>query len=234
MRHEIIKTDNYLLVLDYKDVQPGDSFLLDFDHPSGRIRRCYRVCDDGKEDLLMIDPVGFGFSYRRECKRISSHRPLNGAPYLSGVDVLPPNWRAGGEEDEVEELANEEYELQQKSFEDSTEMFPFNDSMLLKSGFISGYNKAREKYKFTEEHLRKAIKMGIQKHPYAFDGKETKYKYSEDEIIQSLQQPKYPIAFECEMITRVYDVYPQRTERKPKTIINSEGRVEWVGKYIYE
>lgn len=48
-------------------------------------------------------------------------------------------------------------------------------------------------HKYTEEDLRKAIKMAVQKHPYTFDGKETKYIYSENEIIQSIQQSKLPI-----------------------------------------
>lgn len=51
-----------------------------------------------------------------------------------------------------ENLADEEYELQQKSFEDSTEMFPYNDAELLKTGFVDGYNKAKETL-YTEEQV---------------------------------------------------------------------------------
>jgi hypothetical protein len=62
------------------------------------------------------------------------------------------------------------------------------------------------------------------------------------DIIKSLQQPKYPIAFEREMERKLVlnlgvDVFNPNTHvysDEPKTIINSEGRVELVGKYIYE
>jgi hypothetical protein len=58
------------------------------------------------------------------------------------------------------------------------------------------------------------------------------------DIINSLQQPM-PIAFECEIEISVFGaentLYDATIEDyvKLKTIINSEGRTEWVGKYIY-
>jgi hypothetical protein len=56
------------------------------------------------------------------------------------------------------------------------------------------------------------------------------------ELWKSLQQPKLPIGFECET-ERVFK-HNEHMEREfyhvPKTITNSEGRVEWVGKYIWE
>jgi hypothetical protein len=230
MRHEITKADNYLLVLDYKDVQPGDSFLLNFDHPSGRIRRCHRVCDNGKEDLLMIDPDGFGFSYRRECKRISAHLPLNGAPYLDGVDVLPRL----NQDDEVDKLAEERFPVKNEAALDIIECLQIKQEV-----YAEGYNKAREKYKFTEEDMRKAIIMSsLSTVDFIPDRC--------DVIIQTIQQPKYPIAFECEVVFAsanhaqalqpichpLMDVAIMQNF-KPKTITNSEGRTEWVGKYIY-
>ena len=69
-------------------------------------------------------------------------------------------WVDSKRKDDVERLADEEYGLQQKSFEDSTEMFPFNYSELLKTGFIDGYNKAKETL-YTEEQVRKAIEMAL-------------------------------------------------------------------------
>jgi hypothetical protein len=202
-------------VLDYKDVQPGDSFLLDFDHPSGRIRRCHRVCDDGKEALLMIDPVGFGFSYRRECKRISAHLPLNGAPYLDGVDRLPPM----GNGEDVDSWIHET-------------VSSLKDEHTIKTSSIclkAGYNKAREKYKFTEEDILDAWELG------AKEGLPLTRQKKED-LFKSLRQAKLPIAFECET-ERVFK-HNEHMEREyydvPKTIANSEGRTEWVGKYIYE
>jgi hypothetical protein len=215
MRHEIIKTDNYLLVLDYKDVQPGDSFLLDFDHPSGRIRRCDRVCDNGREDLLMIDPVGFGFLYRRECKRISAHLPLNGSPYLVGVDVLPRL----NQDDEVDKLAEERFPVKDEAALDIIECLQIKQEV-----YAEGYNKAREKYKWTNEDVIRIIEKSRE------TGLTAEY------LMLSLQQPKYPIAFysEDEYVHDDTVPYPKTLGTQPKTITNSEGRTEWVGKYIYE
>jgi hypothetical protein len=225
MRHEITKADNYLLVLDYKDVQPGDSFLLDFDHPSGRIRRCDRVCDDGKEDLLMIDPVGFGFLYRRECKRISAHRPFNGAPYLDDVDVLP----SIGEIDDVEQLAILKYPviMSPNGRTLAGGHYDIDVNFSERSAYKHGYNKSREKYEFTEEDIRKAFCDG------QFDGMMGVTNNcpvsNVDTYIQSLHQPKLPVAFESEMNNPMFAL-----SIEPKRITNAEGRTEWVGKYIYE
>jgi hypothetical protein len=154
--------------------------------------------------------------------KIISHAPLNGAPYLDSVDRLPPIDNGDDVEILVPFPGGNEYR-------DGKEIGVWMEGWI--EGHEEGYNKAREKYKFTEEDARLLIMCsflkGVDRGHYSTE--------IEDRIIQSLQHhPKLPIAFECEMITRVYDVYPQRTEYKPKTIINSEGRTEWVGKYIYE
>jgi hypothetical protein len=135
-------------------------------------------------------------------KKIISHLSLNNSPILEGVDLLPPL------EDEVEKLVKEHWE-------DDKEL---NNP----SSFKAGYNKAKEKYKYTEEDLRKVLTD------------KSLYELSVDEIIQSLQQPKYPIGFECEMVTRVFDVYPQTINHIPKTTTNSQGQTVLEGKYIYE
>lgn len=46
--------------------------------------------------------------------------------------------------DEVERLAEHEFQEQKESYENSTEMFPFDDSELLATGFQIGYNKCKE------------------------------------------------------------------------------------------
>jgi hypothetical protein len=215
MKHILILTDNYLLVIDNSEIKELN-YIYDLD-----MKRIV-VADDLK---VATSKASLCWYY----KKIISHRPFNGAPYLHGVDVLPLIDNV--EKDDVEKLAYEWFVTANKK----DTIFDLGWVNI----FTSGYNKAREKYKYTEEDLRKGIKMSIQKHPYAFDGKETKYKYSEDEIIQSLQLPKYPIAFECEMITMNEGYteesdYPYQQCEIPKTIVNSEGRTEWVGKYIYE
>jgi hypothetical protein len=64
----------------------------------------------------------------------------------------------------------------------------------------------------------------------------SKIKYK----LQFLQQPKYPVAFECEMEKdfRYNDDgepigLPVHETNKPKTITNSQGLIQVVGKYIY-
>jgi hypothetical protein len=97
-------------------------------------------------------------------------------------------------------------------------------------GFIIGYNKAREKYKYTEEDIRKAIEMAYtfgQVGHYVGDGEQCT-----QEIIQSFHQ--YPTEFECEM--EDYGHYEMGVDdfvkhgEKPKTITTAQG-VQWVGKY---
>lgn len=50
----------------------------------------------------------------------------------------------------------------------------------------------------------------------------------EDE--QSLQQPKIPVAFECEWTTKQM---PEFHQDEPKTTTNPQGQTVLVGKYIY-
>ncbi len=66
------------------------------------------------------------------------------------------------------------------------------------------------------------------------------------DIIESYHQPKLPIAFECEVEPKFKNIGSTKEVKgsgsriknkyagNPKTFINSEGRTEWVGKYIYE
>jgi hypothetical protein len=54
-------------------------------------------------------------------------------------------------------------------------------------------------------------------------------------FIQSLQQPKMPVAFKCEMeeyarpMPNIHSKY-----NLPKTTTNSQGLTQWVGKYIFD
>jgi hypothetical protein len=90
-------------------------------------------------------------------------------------------------------------------------------------GSTWGYNKAKEKYKYTEEDLRKAIELSDK-------NQRLNDPLHPNEIIQSLQQPKMPVAFECEWTTKQM---PEFHQDEPKTTTNPQGQTEWVGKYIY-
>jgi hypothetical protein len=109
--------------------------------------------------------------------------------------------------------------------------------------FISGYNKAKEKYKYTEDDMieysnwlfkwceynkyRKLI-YGVE--PYGIgefiSDKDMFVKFLKE---KSHQQPKYPIGFECEMW---YNEFAGK--RSIKTTTNSQSQTVLEGKYIYE
>jgi hypothetical protein len=160
------------------------------------------------EQGLIINQFPTYLTDLSECKLIIAHLPLSDAPILEGVPLLPPL----PQEDNVEELAKHhfrksDYEIQ-----------------LREEAYIAGYNKAKEKYKYTEEDLRVAISL-------TRDGVS-----GADEIIQSLQQPSRPSHFECEMVqlssNESFGLDYGSSNLKPKTTTNSQGQVELVGKYI--
>ena len=143
-------------------------------------------------------------------KKIIAHLPLNNSPILEGVDLLPPL------EDEVEKLANE---------------YTSNEKHSGWWAFLRGYNKAREKYKYTEEDIKTLIgkiRSALPKHNY------NHYSIDFDEFIQSLQQPKYPIGFECEMENKIAIDGHTVIGSEPKTTTNSQGQTVLEGKYIYD
>ncbi len=199
MKHNLIKTDNYLLVVDDSEIKEGD--WIKWDNKVGRA----------------VDTT-----YLPSTKKIISHAPLNGAPYLDGVDRLPPIDNGDDVEILVPFPGGNEYR-------DGKEIGVWMEGWI--EGHEEGYNKAREKYKFTEEDARQLIMYsflkGVDRGHYS--------KEIEDRIIQTIQQPKLPVAFDSED-EYVHDdtvPYPKTLGTHPKTIINSEGRTEWVGKYIY-
>jgi hypothetical protein len=166
------------------------------------------------------------------------HLPLNNSPVLEGVPLLPPL------EDEVGELAQKYVEDEVKP---DIEPIGYNQDLRIGiyggsvTGFIEGYNKAKEKHKYTEEDLTRAFNIGINSQ---FESTELKLNKDESfdrhsknllKLIQSLRQPKMPVAFECED-EYVHDdtvPYPKTLGTHPKTIVNPQGQTVWVGKYIY-
>ena len=140
-------------------------------------------------------------------KKIIAHLPLNNAPTLEGVPLLPP-------------------------LEDDESICPYPEEKQNAVDWHNGYNKAKEKYKYTEEDLRFAIKsafmQGVERVPYLHQ--------LEDNIIKAIRQPKYPVAFECEIETYYkpkINVNDLPYIDKPKTTTNSQGQTVWVGKYIF-
>lgn len=187
MLHKIIKTDNYLLVVDDSEVKEGDwlyGYMNNNTFQANKLAHLYI-----------------------NSKKIIAHLPLNNSPILEGVDLLPPI------EDDVEKLAYK-YNPVMKL-----------DNEFIRAGFKAGYNKAKEKYKYTEDDLMKA---------YDF-GNNALLGVSKNNITKSLQQPKYPVEFECDTEFIENKLWGQKGTGvyKPKTTINLQGLTRLVGKYIY-
>jgi hypothetical protein len=203
MKYNLIKTDNYLLVVDGCVIEI-ENFAI---HNSKSYREEFKI-EPIKANANNVKTI------QEHWNKIISHLPLRDAPILEGVPLLPPL------EDDVEKL-DEEHSPYPKPLQ------------TYEKGFNKGYNKAREKYKFTEEDIVYAISQGF------LDGIDRgDVRESIKEVLSSLKQPKLPIAFECDEIYIGGDIndsddYDER-DWGVKTFINFEGRIEWVGKYIYE
>jgi hypothetical protein len=209
MTHKLIKTTDYILVVD-------DSLTIGKGYA---VNRDYKIMKYNTDEHLAYDSYAV--------KKIIAHLPLNGSPILEGVDLLPPYSRH--QEDGVEQLVNTMFRNKIDSLEEI-----HSDYIL---GVTEGYNKAREKYKYTEEDMLEFAnwcRIHDKKHPnevWMIGQLLTKY--------ESIHQ--YPTEFECEM--EDYCGSPLTTERcpkcidscdrayqRPKTITTAQG-VEWVGKY---
>jgi hypothetical protein len=219
MKHNIIKTENYLLVVDDSYIKEGNWYFDSTDKAA--LNPIYKRGQDLIEEY-------YG------CKKIIAHLPLNNSPIIEGVDLLPPL------EDDVEKLAEQEYPISKGGSMWMPTRFDLDQSNR-QEGFVRGYNKAKECFKYTEEDLRKAIEMAkVMGH-----GDSATYPmpdvYDEEEIIQSIQQPKYPVAFKCETEPMNLDEIKEQGKgflnantSKPKTTTNSQGQTVWVGTYKYE
>jgi hypothetical protein len=219
MEHKLIKTENYLLVVDDSEIKES---------------RLRYIFDNRQEINGFIHQVSVVLDSKL-CPEIIAHLPLNNSLILEGVDLLPPL------EDDVEKLA----EL--NGSPDSSGFYDY------KEGFVDGYYEAKEKYKYTEEDIliirNKLVSMLPTGDVSAWDMIMAASNYTKwfDEYIQSLQQPKYPVAFECEMEYKdmvgywykVDEITKEAVNRfdletRPKTITNSQGITQWVGTYKYE
>jgi len=182
MKHNIINTENYLLVVDDSEIKEGDySFYW---------------------NAILKVQIGVNYSNPKAHQKVIAHLPLNNSPILEGVDILPP-------------------------LEDDKAICPYPEEKQNAIDWHNGYNKAKEKYKYTEEDLRKAWNAAYID-ALAIDEETYKPLFFED-FIQSLQQPKMPVGFECEM-----NLYmASSVVYKPQTTTNSQGHTEWVGKYVY-
>jgi hypothetical protein len=178
---------------------------------------------EGKTFLTKEGIIHTNIGWNYGDKVIIAHLPLNGSPILEGVPLLPPI------KDDAEELAKEEINYDGMNFIITN---------YTRSGFIIGYNKAKEKF---------LLELEKQILDFTHDLKKTSSQHQRFEgALFGLNRLKYylsqyPTEFECEM--EDYCGSPFTTERcpkcidscdrayeRPKTITTAQG-VQWVGKY---
>ena len=199
MTYNIIKTDNYLIII-------GDTFIWEGDEP-------YFVAEklvDGRYDVIQIDNVN-DWDTSTQFK-ILAHLPLSGKT-LENIPLLPPL------DDDVKKMAINEVGV-------DGELYNEYDC----ETFIKGYNKAKEKYKWTDEDVIKIVEKSRE------TGLTAEY------LLLSLSQPKSPITFMFETEydccgryenCKGCDATAEMINLRPKTTTNSQGQTILLGKYIY-
>jgi hypothetical protein len=165
---KLIHTENYLLAVSNKEIKEGDWYLDDTD----------MVRQSVTSDEMY-------WSVRQDYMLITHHLPLNNAPMLDNVPLLPDP-----ELVIIDELAEKHWDnIDHNQFIDGLNLFDFS------IGFRAGYDAATKR--FSEEDIAKAITFGQW-------GGTTKKDY--EEFIQSLEQPKYPKWFIVETKEYIYEI----------------------------
>jgi len=211
---EIIKTDNYLLIVSDEEIKDGDFFT-----PLSGIG--FKLLSIIKAECENDGTKGWNDDH---CKKIIAHLPLNNAPILEGVALLPEL------EDDVEKLA-EDY----KNKKGSVPTTKLEDE-IFKLGFKDGYAAATKVY--SEKDLRKAFNFGANEGYNYKDlesiGEEPEELSEEDwnNFVKTFKQPKTPKWFIAEM--EQYDLDNKRWKITLKTITNSQSKEVLVGTYKFE
>jgi hypothetical protein len=218
MKKELIKTDNYLLIVDDSEIKQGDCYLS----PSGIWFYNY------------LNP-----NHVKECQKIIAHLPLNNSPILEGVPLLPPL----EVEDDVEKLS---WEYTFNKFGEVDDFYDTQEGFI--DGYNKAREKydsliIKTLIKFDIEIKKHLLMYSIEHsiHGKMCDG----INEIRSNIIQSLSQPKMPTHFEFEMEKdyRYNDDgepigFKVHDSDKIKTTINStttsQSQVIACGKYIYE
>ena len=168
----------------------------------------YFLTDDGRIEIDALD-----WKAREWHKKIIGHLPLSDAPILEGVPLLPPLPQV----DDIKELAEENYPI--------GDCWNSEQSLIRKLAFKNGYNKAKEKYKYTEEDLEKVWLLAVENTLLKALNKDVEKNYYQ--LLESFQQPSRPAHFELE-----HDDEFDDDRFVPLIKRNSQGHIELVGKYL--
>jgi hypothetical protein len=213
MTHKLIHTPDYLLVVDDSEIKFKDRYF-------------------NEEDGIGLWQDAIPAYHKLNSKKIIAHLPLNNSPILTGVALLPPL----EQEDDVERLIKIEQEASYKQGKGTISWYEQEKRK-------EYYNKAKEKYS-----LSNIIDLYIEETRCGMDmwsKEENEVMTTIGKIIQSLSQPKMPVGFECEEsvffatnafssdITLTSEGLQDTVLKGIKTTTNSQGHIQWVGKYIY-
>lgn len=181
-----VKDNEWVAVVD-EEIKEGDYYLL-----YKKVYICTKVSviydEDLKKYVTIIHTIGRGDRYSNHHKKIigTINFKLEGIPYCD----LP-------DEDELTEQHWNEYKNKlTNSFSSDWE------EHRVRTAFQNGYNKAREKYKYTEEDLRDAIRLA-QVIDYDEDGDHYFYHGKGDEILNIITQSKLIQEIEFEIDTKL-------------------------------
>ena len=224
MKKEIIKTENYLLVVDDSEIKVGNWVYNQVS------KEMYRF----NENLVNYE------------KKVIAHLPINDSADLKGVPLLPPL----DVEDDVDFICEEEakkfHDKSKHRDDDMYNQLVYEDKLMIKIG----YNKAKETYKFTEDDMKKLFAKtienapSIESHTRMISDKEYRHFVMDDlyaNIIKSIVQPKTPTHFEFEIerksvLNLGIEPFNPNTHfytNEPKTTTDSQGQEVACGKYIY-
>jgi hypothetical protein len=237
MKYELIRTEKYILAVNGRGSRIGKYHIF--------IDNCNREIyahlplngSPVLEGVPVLPPITKtrDLSYEERVKWFLTHYYETGMEYeilletMKNIDL--DNFRHYNEivsipryvevNNDVDDMAREFYWKRNPDKD-----FAENSRPDMVVGFVAGYDKCHEKYNYTEEDLIRAWTAGR-----AFWGMEFSFENWLENYKKTNQQPEQPIAFECETC---HSVIGKGSNIRIKTITNSEGRTEWVGKYIYE
>jgi hypothetical protein len=210
---EIIKAENYLFVCDNDKIEEFNWYIEE------------SYCDDEKVVILLRwdGKVGNPNKYSHY-KNIIGHLPLNNAPILEGVPLLPELVL----EDDVERLINQQISDFKHDLKATTSLQVYFE------GAIFGLNRLKKFYKaatkvYSEEDLKGFCKFYVTNQINSiWDSMEL--------YVQSLQQPKYPTRFVAETEVGVFGNHISFDANiddyiKLKTTTNSQGQKVLCGNY---
>lgn len=198
MKLQLIHTESYLVAVD-------DSKLAHQPIVFGQIKGI-KVGDivlegyvDGTKGLEQIDTLNDIDVLLQ--KRLTHHLPLNNAPVLEGIELLPPL------EDEVE-LAYQK-ELLTDNQDKNWVGYGKGINGVSKERWKIIYNKAKEVYKFTEEDMVEFHKW-LLKEQWFYKHNEFNNPFGEIKSTKELlnlwkdQKPKLPTSFDTETKQYIY------------------------------